>query len=98
MSEGTIHRPVVRGVLTLGLQMHYGSGVLIVALLAVAVVCKGCLTLLEVCWSRLSFAGQKSREQELLFAHIPGFRRPDASSVPLRSGQSRAAERVWGSL
>jgi len=49
-------------------------------------------------WSRLSFAGQKSREQELLFAHILGFRRPDASSVPLRSRQSRAAERVWGSL
>ena len=47
-------------------------------------------------WSRLSFAGQKSREQALLFAHIPGFRRPDASPVPLRSGQSRAAERSLG--
>jgi len=28
----------------------------------------------------------------------PSFRRPDVPSVPLRSGQSRAAERVWGSL
>ena len=28
----------------------------------------------------------------------PSFGRPDASSVPLRAGQSRAAERAWGDV
>jgi hypothetical protein len=66
-------------------------------LLAVALyVGTGLLWLAD--WSRLSFTGQKSREQALLSAHFPSSRRPAAVSFPLRAGQSRAAERVGAVL